>query len=91
MTSVEQGLCFAYSQFYLLIKATIAAISVVLMLNADRIHGMQWCFKTFTGKCNAKTQHKCGAIQIIRHKMVESYGAKSTAVVCADLSIPEGL
>ena len=52
---------------------------------------MQWCDKVFNGKYNAKSKHKCGAVQLIQHKMVESYGAKSTTVVCPDLSIADGV
>ena len=55
------------------------------MVGAYYMHGMQWCSKTSGSKYKASTQHECGALQIIRHKMVDITGARSTVLVRPDL------
>jgi len=52
---------------------------------------MQWFYKESGDKYSASQQHKCGGLQILRHKFVDQSGAKSTVAVSIHIPILTGL
>lgn len=58
------------------------AIKYVALVGAHYIHGMQWMTDKHSGAAySGDTLHECGGIQVLRHKLVETAGSRSTSAV----------